>query len=144
MKQFAKNIKMISKRCSYNSIKSHHRKDSLQYNLQAAPASQGPASVSLKTNLLFCLRKSCWIARPISTPPPLQKCVRDPFTAQRSAKNRIDLGGAISKGIIEHDCRDSHIYCQTVFGRLRHALSAPFSPQTKKVLFSSRNACCHE
>ncbi len=79
--------KVISKRCSVtstNSIKFHHRKDSVQYNLQAAPGSQGP----LKTNLLFWVRKFRWMARPISTPPPLQERVWDPFTAHKSAKKQ--------------------------------------------------------
>ncbi len=128
---------MVPKSCSLtstNSKTSLHRKDSLQYNMQAAPASQGPASVSLKTNLLLWVRKSRWIARPILTPSPLQKCVRDPFTAPRSAHNSIDLGSAIGKEILERDCRACHKYCQTIFGRLWHALGAPFSPKTKELL----------
>ncbi len=75
---------------------------------------------------------------------PSAKCVRDPFTAQRSAKNSTDLGSAIGKDIVEHDCRDCHIYCKTVFGR--HALGAPFSPKKRKfyflhVMLAAKNSC---
>ncbi len=136
-------IKWYPKICSLTSInskKSHHRKDSLQYNLQAAPASQGPAPASLKTNLFFWVRNSRWTARPISTPSPLQELVRDPFTAQKRAKNNNERGSAIELGHLDHF--STAIY--TVFGWLRHALDTPVSPKTMDVLFFSRNVCFSE
>ncbi len=57
-------------------------------NLQATPASQRPASASLKTNLLFWVRKYCSPPSPNAT---LQERFRDPFADQQRANSNIEI-----------------------------------------------------